>query len=324
MRLLKYFSVLIIALLGMAGANPLPAPQQSRVRTALITILSTNLADEGMGEWGFAALVEADGHRILFDTGAHPDTVLNNAREMKIDLTGIRDVVLSHTHDDHTGGLLHLRRELAAANPDALSRTHVAKGFFYQRILSAGQNAQDRIVLMRTEYERTGGAFHEYEKPAALFPGVWLLGPIPRVHPEKNWSGSGKLKTPEGIAEDTIPEDTSIVLDTDLGLIVLSGCCHAGIVNTLEYARKSVRLAPIRAAVGGFHLMRASDATLDWTAQKLQEFKLANFIGAHCTGIEPVYRLRLKAGLSRNTCVVGAVGDRYSTEKGIIAGVLTH
>ena len=91
--------------------------------------------------------------------------------------------------------------------------------------------------------------------------GCWV--PFSAFIPERNWSGAGKVKTPDGITEDTVPEDTSLVLDTDRGLIVLSGCCHAGIINTLEYSRKKVRQAPIYAAIGGFHLMRASDTT--WT-----------------------------------------------------------
>jgi 7,8-dihydropterin-6-yl-methyl-4-(beta-D-ribofuranosyl)aminobenzene 5'-phosphate synthase len=243
---------------------------------------------------------------------------------MKINLSGIREVVLSHSHDDHTGGLLTLRHELSKENPVALSRAYVARGFFFERVASPGGKKDDRIAALRSEYERNGGVFIENSKPAALFPGVWLLGPIPRVYPERNWSGSGKVKTPEGLVEDTIPEDTSLVLDTDRGLVVLSGCGHAGIINTLEFAHKAVRAAPIYAAVGGFHLMRASDETLNWTAQKLHEFGLANLIGAHCTGIEPVYRIREKAGLDRRTCIVGGVGDQFSMEKGIIAGLLTH
>ena len=88
-----------------------------KVASLKITILSTMLADRGMGEWGFSALVEADGHRILFDTGLHPETVLHNARELGIDLSTVTDVVLSHHHGDHTGGLLALRRELSKASP---------------------------------------------------------------------------------------------------------------------------------------------------------------------------------------------------------------
>ena len=76
------------------------------------------LADtKGIGEWGFAALVEADGHRLLFDTGARPETVLANARELGVDLADVTEVVLSHHHGDHTGGLLTLRRELAKDDP---------------------------------------------------------------------------------------------------------------------------------------------------------------------------------------------------------------
>src|SRR5688572_19461426 len=104
-----------------------------RVHSLRVFVLSTMLADAGLGEWGFAALVEVDGHRILFDTGAHPDTVLKNARELGVDLAGIQEVILSHNHADHTGGLLHLRRELAKENPAALSRAHVGRGIFWSR-----------------------------------------------------------------------------------------------------------------------------------------------------------------------------------------------
>jgi glyoxylase-like metal-dependent hydrolase (beta-lactamase superfamily II) len=82
----------------------------------------------GVGEWGFAALVEIDGRRLLFDTGARPQTVLDNARELGIDLSGVTDVVLSHHHWDHTGGLLALREALSKKNPAALSRAHVGEG----------------------------------------------------------------------------------------------------------------------------------------------------------------------------------------------------
>jgi 7,8-dihydropterin-6-yl-methyl-4-(beta-D-ribofuranosyl)aminobenzene 5'-phosphate synthase len=324
MRYRRRLLLMVVAALSLAAWMAKASPQQYRVRTARIVILSTNLAEDGMGEWGFAAWVEADGHRILFDTGAEPDTVLKNAREMKIDLSNISEVVLSHSHDDHTGGLLLLRREFARKDLAALSRVHVARGFFYPRIIEPDEKEDPRIAALKLEYEHSGGVFLETDKPVVLFPGVWLLGPIPRIYPERNWGGSGKVKTPGGLVEDNIPEDTSLVIDTDRGLIVLSGCCHAGIINTLEYSRKKVRAARIYAAIGGFHLMRANDETLDWTAQKLREFGLANFIGAHCTGIEPVYRIREKAGLNRQTCIVGGVGDQFSLDKGIIAGLLTH
>jgi 7,8-dihydropterin-6-yl-methyl-4-(beta-D-ribofuranosyl)aminobenzene 5'-phosphate synthase len=117
--------------------------------------------------------------------------------------------------------------------------------------------------------------------------------------------------------EDTLPEDMSLVFDTGKGLVVLSGCGHAGIVNTLEYAQRKIRNTPIYAAIGGFHLLALSDEKLDWTAGKLREFGLRQFLGGHCTGIEAVYRLRQGVGLDRSSCVVGAVGSSFSLEKGI-------
>ena len=122
------------------------ADSHAEVKTLKITILSTMLADDGIGEWGFSALVEADGHKILFDTGAHPNTVLENAKELKIDLSDVQDVILSHFHDDHTTGLMTLRREFTKKNPAALSRVHVAKGIFLERRGKDGK-AQSRSAL---------------------------------------------------------------------------------------------------------------------------------------------------------------------------------
>ena len=116
--------ILLLAAMVPAALSPAAPAQEARgpVKSVEVVILSTMLADRaGVGEWGFSALVEADGHRLLFDTGARPETVLQNARELGIDLSGVTDVVLSHHHGDHTGGLLTLRRELAQAEPRALS-----------------------------------------------------------------------------------------------------------------------------------------------------------------------------------------------------------
>jgi 7,8-dihydropterin-6-yl-methyl-4-(beta-D-ribofuranosyl)aminobenzene 5'-phosphate synthase len=153
---------------------------------------------------------------------------------------------------------------------------------------------------------------------------VWLTGPVPRVYPERNWSNVGRVRAPEGLVEDTIPEDQALVFDTAEGLVVLDGCGHAGIINTLEYARRQFRQAPIHAALGGFHLFEADDAKLEWTAGKLKEFQLAQLMGAHCTGIESVYQIRQRLGLPRHACVVGAVGAVFELGKGIDPGRLAR
>jgi 7,8-dihydropterin-6-yl-methyl-4-(beta-D-ribofuranosyl)aminobenzene 5'-phosphate synthase len=302
----------------LASSVPTPAstPASGRVHVLKIQILSTMLADEGIGEWGFGAIVEVDGHRILFDTGARPNTVLQNARELKIDLTQVPEVVLSHNHSDHTGGLLTLRKDVAERAPDALARVHVGRGLFWSRPRGDGSDA-NLPLKTRADYAAAGLTFVEHDGPQQILPGVWLTGPVPRVHPERNWSDTGKVLTPEGLVEDTIPEDQSLVFDTDQGLVILAGCGHAGIVNTVEYARKVVRAAPIAAIVGGLHLYALDDERLNWTADQLKANGLGSLLGAHCTGIEAVYRIRQRAGLDRKTAVVGSVGSSFVLGQGI-------
>ncbi len=295
------------------------------VKSVEVVVLSTMLTDRsGVGEWGFSALVEADGRRILFDTGARPETVLQNARELKLDLSGVTEVILSHHHGDHVGGLVTLRRDLAKKNPEALKRAYVGAGIFLSRPGPDGRETNEALAL-KQEFEMLGGSFVVIERATELFPGAWLTGPVPRTYPERNWSLKRTIRFPDGRQiEDNVPEDMSLVLDTEKGLVLVSGCGHAGIVNTLEYARQKVRETRVHAAWGGFHLFEADAATLDWTAGKLRPMAVANFLGAHCTGIEPVYELRQRLGLSRANCSVGAVGSRFTLRDGLQPGALAR
>jgi 7,8-dihydropterin-6-yl-methyl-4-(beta-D-ribofuranosyl)aminobenzene 5'-phosphate synthase len=299
-------------------AQPAPKPPGShRVHSLHITILSTMLADRGVGEWGFSALVEADGRKILFDTGNYPETVLRNARELGVDLSTVTDVVLSHHHADHTGGLLTLRRALAAANPAALSRIHVAPGIFLSRREEGSDQEENPMVGLRDSLERTGAVFVVHPKPVELTPGVWLTGPVPRPNNERNWSPGTRIVTPEGLQSDSLPEDMSLVVATDKGLVILTGCGHAGIVNIVAYSQRLLGGAPAYAVVGGLHLFAASDEALAWTAGQLRSAGLVMLLGGHCTGIEAVYRLRQLAGLTRRTAVVAAVGSSFDLDRGI-------
>ena len=98
-----------------------------------------------------------------------------------------------------------------------------------------GPNGADTNGLrpFKASYEALGGVFVEHEGPAQLLPAVWLTGPVPRQYPERNY-GSGRVQTPTGIVEDNVPEDASVIVDTPDGLILVSGCGHAGIINTIR------------------------------------------------------------------------------------------
>lgn len=305
--------------------------RQHLAKAVKVTVLSTMLSGDpgrGVGEWGFAALLDVDGTRMLIDTGARPETVLRNAAELGIDLGDVTDVVLTHNHADHTTGLVTLRTELAKKNPQALSRAHVARGIFLSRVNADGRE-QNGLLPFRRAYEASGAKFIENSGPTELIPGVWFTGPVPRVHPERNWGnprggGSLRLLTADGPVEDTIPEDASVIVQTPAGLVVIAGCGHAGLINTIEYARQTVRLARVHAAIGGFHLFALDDAKLEWTGKKLREFDLQHLLGAHCTGLEAVYRLRTLVGLDRKTAAVAAVGSSFTLGKGIDPLVLAR
>ena len=296
---------------------PTKIPARS-VQQLKVTLLSTMLvgSQQGVGEWGFAALVEADGKRLLIDTGARADTVRLNAEALGIDLSDVTDVVVTHNHWDHTGGLLTLRRALRAKNSAAMSRAHVGLGIFEPRLQPDGRDTNGLLPL-KAQYEALGGVFVVHSQPTQLMPGVWITGPVPRVHPERNWSGSLKVRTSAGLADDTVSEDSAVVIETSEGLVVVTGCGHAGIVNTIEHARKTVAETAIHAVIGGLHLFAATDEAQAWTASRLRQFGVAHLIGAHCTGIEAVLAFRDKANLSRRSAVVGAVGATFVLGRGI-------
>jgi 7,8-dihydropterin-6-yl-methyl-4-(beta-D-ribofuranosyl)aminobenzene 5'-phosphate synthase len=301
-----------------AAARPTDTGQaEHRVKSVKITILSTMLADQGVGEWGFSALVEADGHRILFDTGNRPETVLQNARDLKIDLSTVTDVVLSHHHGDHTGGLLELRQELARTSPAALSRVHVAPGIFLSRHHPGSEQEANPTIAIKSGMEKSGAVFVEHRTPGEIFPGVWVSGPVPRPNPEKFWGAPTSIVTKGGLVADSIPEDMALIINTDRGFVLVVGCGHAGTINTVEYSRKIVGPEPVYALIGGLHLFAASDSAVAWTASRLRADHLGYLLGAHCTGIEAVFRIRELAALDRKRAVVAAVGSSFDAGKGI-------
>ena len=291
-----------------------------RVKSVRITVLSTMLAGNyrrgDTGEWGFAALVEVDGRRLLFDTGAKPETVLENARQLGVELSDVTELIVSHNHGDHTGGLLALRRELVKRNPNALSRAHVPAGIFQPRVTAAG-DPSNGLLAIKDAYEASGGVFVIHDSPVAIVAGVWLTGPVPRLNPERNYDATVRLQTASGFVTDSVPEEASLVIDSERGLVVLTGCGHAGIINIVEYARKIVTSGRILAVVGGLHTFGATDTELAWTAEKLRGQGLGYLLGAHCTGIEAVYRIRQFAGLNRQSAVVAAVGSSFDMTSGI-------
>ncbi|MBS1661462.1 MAG: MBL fold metallo-hydrolase [Bacteroidetes bacterium] len=303
-------------LLFLIGLTITVTTQAQDVTKLKITILSTMVADlKGTGEWGFSALVEADTSRILFDVGGRPNTVRDNAKELNVNLQGIRQVVLSHNHIDHTAGLSTLQKQF----PDGATASLLYTGpnFFLRTAIPVGILKADSAT-----YAAAGSQFITIDHPQKIAPGIYLTGPVPRQYPEKNYP-PGKTLTISGTTiEDNVPEDISMVIRTNKGLVVLTGCGHAGVVNTLEYVSKQFPGEKIVALIGGIHLLDAKTEQFDWTANKLKALNIQYFIGAHCTGLNSVYRIREVTGMTKENCLVGTVGMTFDIDLGIKTGWL--
>jgi 7,8-dihydropterin-6-yl-methyl-4-(beta-D-ribofuranosyl)aminobenzene 5'-phosphate synthase len=307
---------LILLALFIGGRIPAQTIQHLR-----ITILSTMLADTvGKGEWGFSALVEADGHKMLFDAGTDSTLVLNNAKAWGIDLSDVPVLILSHSHRDHTGGWHVLRNAFRAEHPKTLSTTYVGEGFFLNRY-NLDHSFEYNRIADSVRYLSEGGQFHVCGNFTQIYPGVYLTGPVPRKYKEKNYGRDTYLKTDRGFVEDSVPEDMSMVIVTTKGLVMLSGCGHSGIINTLAYIQQNIP-GKLYAADGGFHLLNADEQQLDFTAKYLTNAGLKYFVGAHCTGINVVYEIRRRCGLERDQSIVGSVGSYFDLDKGIVPGYL--
>ena len=112
-------------------------------------------------------------------------------------------------------------------DPAALSVTHVAMGIFYSRPRPDG-GEDNKMIALRSKYEATGATFIEHDGPSEIMPGIWVTGPVPRAFPEHNWSGSGRVLTPLGLVEDTIPDDQSVIIETAQGLVIITGAVTRG------------------------------------------------------------------------------------------------
>lgn len=245
-----------------------------------ITTLSENTAGPGgLAEWGLSMLVEADGQKILFDTGGGIAAV-HNAELMKVDLATVDRMVLSHGHYDHTGGLLEVLRRAGRkeiiAHPDVWARKYGSLDNSPKRYVG--------IPFVREALEVMGATFHLSRKPVRLSEHVMTTGEIPMVTDYEIVEKYLCVKEGDELRQDPLNDDLAMIIDTEYGLVVILGCAHHGIVNTLKQARKVAGKELIYAAIGGTHLVHASKERLRKTAAALKEMGVQYLGVSHCTG----------------------------------------
>jgi 7,8-dihydropterin-6-yl-methyl-4-(beta-D-ribofuranosyl)aminobenzene 5'-phosphate synthase len=251
--------------------------------TRLVT-LSENTAwqTEVLAEWGLSILIEKSERSVLFDTGASISAA-QNAETLGVNLSKIDTIVLSHGHFDHTGGLPFLLRKIGhevkvIAHPDIWAPKYSRK--------SDHQESDIGMPCSREELEALGAKFELTKEPVKIEDNIFTTGEVPMLNDFETIDSTLYVKTGNGWQPDPLLDDQGIVISTAQGLVVIPGCAHRGLINTLYQAKKVSGQEKIYLVVGGAHLINASEEQIWRTISALNEMGVQKLATCHCTGMK--------------------------------------
>ena len=247
------------------------------IECLVITVLVDNTAGGRglLGEHGLSFLIETETDRLLFDTGQGL-ALHHNAQQLNISLVDLNAIVLSHGLD-HTGGLPALLKKSNKTDlflhPEAIAPKYSPKG----DIGSPLQDEQDLTKQVRRLIWT--------EKPTEVVAGVWVTGAIPRRHPLEDTGGSF-WHSPKSTDIDLLLDDQALFMETLRGFVVIFGCAHAVIINTLDYIAEITGARSFYAVLGGMHLLQAKSDRLQATIEHLKRYDVQVIGANHCTGMK--------------------------------------
>lgn len=257
------------------------------------------------GEHGLAFLIETESGRVLFDTGQSGTVLLHNLELLGIEPKAINALAISHAHYDHTGGLPALldRRSVGDLRPTGIP-FHAHPDLFHERfsrregaIKSVGLPLEREALEQRLTLQLSA-------EPTEILPGVWTTGEITdRAEPEGR-SAHHLVRGMEGWEPDPYRDDMALVLETGSGLVVLCGCCHAGLLNTLAHVRRTFG-TDITTVAGGTHLLHADGAHLRHVIKVLRDLGMPRLYLNHCTGQRAYVTLAQAFGEKVAPCPAG-------------------
>lgn len=266
-----------------------------------ITCVVDNAVKQGSpfwGEHGLSFLIEAEQGRVLFDSGQSGTVLLHNLQVARIDPASISALALSHAHYDHTGGL---RALLASMNRVPLyAHTDLFRERFSRRetkLESIGLPMKQEELCRLTELRLS-------DKPQQILPGIYTTGEITSRLETEGRSARHMVQDGDQFVADPYRDDLSLVLETDHGLVVLCGCCHAGLLNTLQHVQKHFK-GPIVAVVGGMHLESMNQEQLHHLVEVLRTYDIKRFYPNHCTGQTAYVALANAFGPGVTPCPTG-------------------
>ena len=285
-----------------------------------------------LAEHGFSVLIQPDDSegKILWDAGVSKVALIENMRRMQLDFKSISKIALSHGHLDHYAAMTELLHEMDSLTgekewSESVTEEEIESWIQANRVpivshpvafrerwwvKDDGTMVGPSLPPPAAEWRAAGANIIQSEEPYQLAPGCWTTGFIPRTSFEES-GRSKKLLYRKGsdFIPDDLEDDQAIVINVnEKGLIVLSGCAHSGIVNTVNYAQKFSGIDSIYAIIGGFHLARASDEEIERTTEHIKSFGPQLVIPSHCTGLRAISRF---AHEMPEEFVEGIVGATY-------------
>jgi 7,8-dihydropterin-6-yl-methyl-4-(beta-D-ribofuranosyl)aminobenzene 5'-phosphate synthase len=252
-----------------------------------ITILVENTARgcELLGEHGLSFLIELGDRKILFDTG-QSNAIIHNAEKLNVDLKKTDAILLSHGHYDHTGGLgdvLELARQVKVyAHPATFDPKFARNSDGSARYIGMSSKTQQMV--------REQSELVLVEAPTEICDGLFLTGPVPQVTDFED-TGGPFFKDETCRQPDDLIDDQAAFLETPAGTVVILGCAHSGVINTLRYIQTLTNSRNIHTVIGGMHLISASEDRMNKTIAELLKFDIMRLYPCHCTGFAGIARL---------------------------------
>ena len=270
-------------------------------KTIKLTCLSNDwLGDYRMlAEHGFSLLINIGNDVILFDTGGGL-VLAHNSKVAGLDLGCVQKLVLSHGHFDHTGGLGDVLRH----NPRVEIHAHPL--LFEEKYRQLEDGTHHYIGYQRSLPTRDKLNFVPNTGSVQIADNVYLTGEIPRNTGFESVKRSFVLMRDGAALHDELIDDQAMIISTDSGLILVVGCAHSGIINTVHRAMEVTSCSHFRLIIGGTHLIDANQDRIAATLKALQGISMEKLILAHCTGLEPL--CAMKAGLGETVSAL-LVGD---------------
>lgn len=261
-----------------------------------ITTLAENLVlAKCLGQWGLSFVLEfidakGDYRKIVFDTGIHKKSLLYNIKQLDMDLSDVDCVVISHGHGDHTASTVEVVK--AAGGTKIYAHPHTFLPRYYQD--RSGKRRKHGIPKGEglEEIEEAGGEVLLNAKPVEILPGVWTTGEIQRTtlfeRPLPLSKREKMIIMVDGKeTEDQILDDQALWMDVEkTGSFVITGCAHAGPINTLLQVKKLGKFNRIHGLIGGTHLIGRSEDYFKQTVEELRQFGLSLISPCHCTGFK--------------------------------------